>query len=181
MSILFFMPWRLNLRQTLSKSSITAAPTVGLDEGTSPCAPNGSLLCFSRQGMGIAPFIIAMRRFSGNFTLLKGQGSDGFTLIELLVATALLGLLAGSAICPALYGGRDGRPKPNRPHPDGVAIQSAGQSARNSGAIDAWDQRCADRDPLQRACRSWWPDTHGHRADGHNRCQQQRRDSRSEP
>jgi prepilin-type N-terminal cleavage/methylation domain-containing protein len=39
-----------------------------------------------------------MRPFSENLSLRKGQGSLGFTLVEILVATALLGLLAGSAI-----------------------------------------------------------------------------------
>ena len=44
-------------------------------------------------------FMSTARRFSEGRLVSKGRkDNDGFTLIELLVATALLGLLAGSAI-----------------------------------------------------------------------------------
>ncbi len=50
------------------------------------------------MGTRIAPVMISMRLSFGNSAFGKGKDSQGFTLIELLVATALLGLLAGSAI-----------------------------------------------------------------------------------
>src|SRR5438093_7768437 len=49
------------------------------------------------MGTCIAPISSAMYRFSGNLASRKREQA-GFTLIEVLVATALLGLMAGSAI-----------------------------------------------------------------------------------
>jgi prepilin-type N-terminal cleavage/methylation domain-containing protein len=57
------------------------------------------LLYMRGMGTGFAPLYSSMHCFSGKLSSsLPGKGKQAFTLIEVLVATALLGLLAGSAI-----------------------------------------------------------------------------------
>lgn len=77
-----------------------AVPSNRRGVGTSqefPKNPDSSEFIANIAGMGGAHIYNQMSKSFGSFAK-GGKGNSGFTLIELLVATALLGLLAGSAI-----------------------------------------------------------------------------------
>ena len=104
-------------------------------------------------------FIRECCKSSGSFAR-GGKGNEGFTLIELLVATALLGLLAGSAIwaltqannyasIARLYTGAETAAQNQI---DLILTESPFNPQTNPAAdptsIDAWHERSADRDSL---------------------------------